>query len=56
MTFDEMLEKVLEILPRAEIGEDNFGQMVIYTDMKCVRVNAEDAIEQVVPMEWEEEL
>ena len=32
MTFDELYEKVLEILPRASFGEDNDGQLIIYTD------------------------
>ena len=33
MTFDELYRKILEILPDAEMGEDNEGQVVIYTGM-----------------------
>lgn len=31
MTQDEMLAKVLEIFPDAEVSEDNYCQVVIYT-------------------------
>ena len=31
-TFNDMLEIVLQYFPNAEIGEDNDGQLVIYTD------------------------
>lgn len=34
MKFDDWLRQVLEILPNAEVGEDNEGQLVIYTDLK----------------------
>ena len=33
MTLDEMHRKVLAILPDSSIGEDNDGQIVIYTDL-----------------------
>jgi len=32
MTLNEMLNRVREILPNASVGEDNDGQIVIYTD------------------------
>jgi hypothetical protein len=33
-TTDELLLAVLAILPNAEIGEDNDGQIVIYTNVQ----------------------
>lgn len=45
MTSDEFLAKVLEVVPGAEIGEDNDGQIVIYTNMGI------DEVGQVVPFE-----
>ena len=33
MTTDELIRKVLLILPDAELGEDNDGQIVIYTGL-----------------------
>jgi hypothetical protein len=35
-TFDELMAAVLEILPEATIGEDNDGQLVVYTGLKEV--------------------
>lgn len=34
MTFDDLMRKVLTLFPDAELGEDNDGQIVIYTDME----------------------
>ena len=39
MTFDEMYSRVLDILPEATCEEDNYGQIIIYTNMKEVGVN-----------------
>ena len=36
MDYNEMVRKVLEIFPHAVTAEDNDGQLVIYTDMKCI--------------------
>ncbi|MCI0557190.1 MAG: hypothetical protein MN733_01755 [Nitrososphaera sp.] len=36
MTFDELIRKILEILPYATLDEDNYGQIIIYTDMKNI--------------------
>jgi hypothetical protein len=33
MTFDEMVDKVTIIFPGAQIEEDHYGQIIIYTDM-----------------------
>ena len=30
----ELMEKINEICPDATIGEDNSGQLIIYTDVK----------------------
>lgn len=32
MNFDEFYSRVLEIMPGAEVGEDNEGQLIIYTN------------------------
>ena len=32
-TCDDLLRAVLAILPDAQIEEDNFGQIVVYTDL-----------------------
>jgi hypothetical protein len=32
--FDELYHAILAILPGAEIGEDNDGQLVIYTGLR----------------------
>jgi len=34
MTFDELVSKIIEILPTCEFGEDLDGQMVIYTNLR----------------------
>lgn len=33
MTYDELVKAVLGILPNATFGDDNDGQLVIYTDL-----------------------
>ena len=33
MTFDELQKAILEVLPRAQLDEDNDGQIVVYTDL-----------------------
>ena len=33
MDANELIRKVLELFPTATIGEDNDGQIVIYTDL-----------------------
>lgn len=38
MTFDEFMAKVLEAFPEAMVGEDNDGQLVIYTNLREVPV------------------
>ena len=35
MTRDELLDKVREILPTASLGEDNYGQITVYTNLCC---------------------
>lgn len=34
MTYDELVKAILAILPDATFGDDNGGQIVIYTDLK----------------------
>jgi hypothetical protein len=33
MTFDELYRVILEVCPNAQLGEDNEGQVVVYTDL-----------------------
>ena len=35
-TFNELLKWALASLPSAEMGEDNDGQLIIYTGLKVV--------------------
>ena len=37
MTYSDLMRKVLDILPDAEILEDFDGQIVIYTDLQEVQ-------------------
>ena len=46
MTEQEMLEKVLSIFPNASMGEDNDGQLVIYTDMRIAEDSTIEAMEE----------
>lgn len=46
MTYDEMLTKIREILPKARFEEDNNGQILIYTDME---VGSSENPDEVVP-------
>lgn len=48
MTFDDLMRKVLEILPRATLGEDNDGQIIVYTDLT---LDANDKIKDFDPEE-----
>lgn len=32
MNENELVEKLLQIFPNMELGEDNDGQLIIYTD------------------------
>jgi hypothetical protein len=32
-SFDEIYKAILAILPTAQLGEDNAGQLVVYTDL-----------------------
>lgn len=34
MTYNELYEKILEICPNAEMGEDGDGQLVVYTNKR----------------------
>lgn len=48
MNFDELYSIVLGIFPNASIGEDNDGQLVIYTDMMLGKND------EVIPFENED--
>ena len=51
MDYDEMVKKILEIFPNAEIGEDDEGQMIVYTDLK---IKENDGGRYLGPMGLEE--
>jgi hypothetical protein len=36
MEFNEFMRAILDILPNATVGEDNEGQVVVYTDLRLV--------------------
>jgi hypothetical protein len=36
MTYDELVAKILQTCPSASFGEDNDGQIVVYTNLKEV--------------------
>lgn len=36
MTIEDLMRFILEILPNATVGEDNDGQVVVYTNLKSV--------------------
>ena len=33
MTYDQLEQRIREILPSAEFGEDNYGQIIVYTGL-----------------------
>ena len=37
MNISEAMQGILSVFPNATIGEDNDGQIVIYTDVRLVR-------------------
>lgn len=49
MQFNDLMRKVLEFLPDAELLEDNDGQIVIYTGLRCVQEDMD-----LIPFEVEE--
>lgn len=49
MTFDDFMKKVTENFPQATVGEDNDGQLIIYTNL------IDTGVIGVIPMDNEEE-
>ncbi len=39
MNLDDLMGKILQILPLAEFGQDNDGQIVIYTNLEMVNAD-----------------
>lgn len=33
MTFNDLMQAILQVLPNATFDEDNYGQLIVYTDM-----------------------
>lgn len=52
-TFNEFMEKMLTAFPNAQVGEDNDGQLIIYTDLQ--RKTTEGYNDIVVPFEPEDD-
>jgi len=50
-TCDDLLRAVLAILPNAQIEEDNFGQIVVYTDL--IQVPGTDDLRCAKPEDFE---
>ena len=48
-TFDDMMEAVLAIFPNAQLEQDNYGQVIVYTDLSL------DSNDNVVPYEEDED-
>lgn len=44
MTFDQLMTQVLAIIPNAQFDEDNFGQIIIYTDLTQPSSNPADEL------------
>ncbi len=42
--LSDLMDKIREVCPDATIGEDNSGQLVIYTDVRLVD-------EELIPLE-----
>ncbi len=49
-TFEELVTKVLAILPEARFGDDNDGQIIIYTNMKFVSDLTKEATSDIISM------
>jgi len=41
MSFDELYAKILDILPTATMGDDEDGQIVIYTNLRMQNADEE---------------
>ena len=52
MTFDELRFAIEELLPGAQLDEDNEGQIVVYTDLM---IDPATSSRQVVPFVEEED-
>jgi hypothetical protein len=46
MTYDEFYKAILAVLPAAQLGEDQDGQIIVYTDMM---IDIYDGTDDVVP-------
>ena len=45
MKYDELVKRITKILPNASFGDDNDGQVVIYTDL---RLPMDDKLDELV--------
>lgn len=51
MQEKRLIKKIQKLIPGAQIEEDNFGQIVIYTGMKSVGPNSDIRKGTIVPMQ-----
>ena len=54
MTFDELYRAILEVLPAAQLDEDNEGQIVVYTDL-MINPSSSRGKEEIVPFTLQDE-
>ena len=45
MKFDELMRALLAVCPRGSMEEDNDGQLVFYTDLRCKDAETVEAFE-----------
>lgn len=48
MTYEELYRRISEICPNATMGEDDEGQLIVFTDLK---LDEKDQATNLVPLE-----
>lgn len=51
ISYTKLVQEISAILPRASFGEDNYGQLIIYTDLSQESPNDNDPLEDLSPEE-----
>jgi len=47
VTFFELINAILTILPNAQFDADNEGQLIIYTNVKSVSANFDEPLQEM---------
>jgi hypothetical protein len=55
MTFNELYRAILEVLPAAQLDEDQDGQIIVYTDLMIDPTSGTGSEERVIPYEDSDE-